>query len=84
LLHHSLAPLSSTNRNYKHWIVLGDFNFDNEINFGNAPGEVENEILKKIMPNAVDTWHYLHRGAPSFGKSFDSGIFLNFLNNFNC
>ena len=53
---------------------MGDFNFDNEINFRNAPGEIENVALNQIMPEAIDTWDYVNPESKSSGKTYDSGM----------
>lgn len=60
--------------NYRHWIVMGDFNFDSEINFGNAPGALENDALAQLMPEAIDAWLYLHEESKGSGKTYDTDI----------
>jgi len=61
-------------KNFRHRIVVGDFNFDSEINWGNAPGPIENGVLKETMPEAIDTWEYLNEENKSSGKTYDSDI----------
>lgn len=60
--------------NYEHWALLGDFNFDSERNFridDNHP--LENLMLQKNMPQALDVWDVLHADKTS-GKTFDNGM----------
>ena len=57
---------------------MGDFNFDNEINFGNGEMPLENDMLHDIMPTSIDTWEFLNKENRSSGKTFDSDILLSF------
>lgn len=70
-----LQTIAATlSKGYDHWIVMGDFNFDNEINFGDAPLPLENDMLQETMPTAIDTWFALNKNDKSSGKTYDSTI----------
>jgi len=60
-------------KGYDHWIVMGDFNFDSEINFAHGLPPLENDVMKEIIPNAIDTWLYINKDKSS-GKTYDSNI----------
>eukprot|EP01111_Echinosteliopsis_oligospora_P015053 TRINITY_DN5826_c0_g1_i1.p1 TRINITY_DN5826_c0_g1~~TRINITY_DN5826_c0_g1_i1.p1 ORF type:complete len:299 (-),score=57.04 TRINITY_DN5826_c0_g1_i1:53-949(-) len=62
--------------NFKHWTIMGDFNFDNERNFNKEDKSIplENKVLEEIMPNAKDVWLSLFPDSPSSGKTFDVTI----------
>jgi len=60
---------------FLHWFLMGDFNFDSERNYVLGMGALENDILSRHMPNAIDTWAALNPDKSS-GKTFDSDINL--------
>jgi len=69
-----LTTIADTMKEYDHWTVMGDFNFDSQINYGHADPPLENDVMREILPpTTIDTWLYIHKDKSS-GKTYDSDI----------
>jgi endonuclease/exonuclease/phosphatase family metal-dependent hydrolase len=60
---------------YPSSIIVGDFNFDSDRNFGTQSYPLENDSVEKYLPEYLDLWEYMNPHVPKQdGYTYNSDI----------